>query len=50
MYQGWYESIGDDVSDKTVGIEAEVKIEIRSWSTQWRKGLLYLIRELELDK
>ncbi len=48
VYQGWYKYIGDDANNKTMGIEVE--IEIGGWDIQWPEGLLYLIRELELDK
>ncbi len=40
----------DDSSDKAVGIEAEVEVDIRGWGTQWREGLIVPDRELELDK
>ncbi len=42
--------IEDDASDKAVEIEAEVEVDVGNWGTQWPKGLLHLIRELELDK
>ncbi len=54
MHRGWYKCIGDDTSDETVGIEAEVEVDaevdIRGWNTQWPKGLITPNRELELDK
>ncbi len=40
----------DHTSEKIVGIEAEFEINIRVGGTQWLEGLLYLTRELELDK
>ncbi len=36
-YQEWYKCIGDDLSDKAVGIEAEVevdvKVDVKYWDT-----------------
>ena len=49
-YWEWYKYIRDDASNEAIGIEAEVEIKIRSWGTQRPKGLLHLIRKLELDK
>ncbi len=49
-YREWYKWIGDNASNEAIGIEAVVEIEIRVWSMQQHKNLLYLIRELELDK
>ncbi len=43
---GWYKCIGDNTSDKAIGI----KVEVRGWDIQLPKGLWYLIRELEFDK
>ena len=30
----------DDASDKAVGTEAEVEIDVRGWSMQWPEGLI----------
>ena len=49
-YWRWYKYIKNDASDKAIEIEAKVEIEIENWGMQWLKGLLHLIRELELDK
>ncbi len=49
-YWGWYKYIRNDINNKSVGIEAEVEIEIEGWDMQWPESLLYLIRELKLDK
>ncbi len=50
VYWGWYKCIGDDATNEAVWFEAEVKVNIGVWGTQRFKGLLHLIRELELDK
>ncbi len=50
VYQKWYKCIGDDANNETVRLEAEIEIEIGGWDMQRHKSLLYLIRELELDK
>ena len=49
-YQRWYKCIGNDASDKAVGIETEVKVDIGGWDTQWPENLITPDRELELDK
>ena len=30
----------DDVSDKAVGTEVEVEIDVGGWGTQWPEGLI----------
>ena len=39
-----------DASNKAIGIEAEVEVDIRISGTQWVKGLIIPDRELKLDK
>ncbi len=40
----------DDASDKAVGIEVEVEVDIGGWDMQWPEGLIAPDRKLELDK
>ncbi len=47
---GRYKCIKDDVRDKVVAIEVEVEVDIGGWDMQQPEDLLYLIRELELEK
>ncbi len=49
-YWGWYKRIGNDINDEAIGVKAKIEIKTGSWGTQQPKGLLHLIRELELDK
>ncbi len=42
--------IKDDASDKAVGIEAEIEVDVGVWGTQWPEGLIAPNRKLELDK
>ena len=49
-YWRWYKCIGNNTNIEAVKVEAKIEIKIRSWDTQWFKGLLHLIKELELDK
>ena len=49
-YRRWYKCIGDDASNKTIGVEAEIEIKIGSWAIQRFEGLLHLIKELEFVK
>ncbi len=34
VYRGWYKYIGDNLSDKIIGVEAEIEIKIGGWDTQ----------------
>ncbi len=44
------QTYGDDINDEAIKFEVEFEIEIGGWGTQGLKGLMHLIRELELDK
>ncbi len=43
VYWGWYEYIGDDASDKAIGIEVEVEVEIEFEVRNGLKAWLHLI-------
>ena len=49
-YWEWYKCIENNVSDKAVGIEAEVVIDVEDWGTQWLENLIAPNKKLELDK
>ena len=50
VYWGCYKCIEDNASNKAIGIEAEIKVDVRGWGTQWPEGLIGPDRELKLDK
>ncbi len=50
VYWEWYKYIKEDINDEAIRIEAEIEIMIRNWGIQQFKGLLHLIKKLELDK
>ncbi len=38
------------VSDKAIGIETKIEVDIGSWGTQWFESLIASDKKLELDK
>ncbi len=46
----WYKCIRDDASDKAIGIETKVEVDVGVWDIQRPEGLLHPIRKLEIDK
>ncbi len=46
----WYKCIRYNASDKDIGIEVEVEVDIGGWGMQWPEGFIVPDRELELNK
>ena len=50
IYWVWYKYIGDNANNDTIGVGIGDEVGIKGENTQESEGLIYLNRELELDK